>query len=376
MHLDAFHAWCQAKSIQTSLVIRESDSGFRYTTLQPQSNGVIPPPFLTVNEDPFFLLRVPLSACMTATDSESLVDRLAFEKSIGVASDFAPYIDTMPSLESFQMPRFWSTLRLESVTDGGQLERELETDRPRYQQDPWSLACVDSRCHFLPSGGYSLTPVLDMINHSPAVKTSLRIDREGGDENALCLGVSRQSLVFDSEPETLTAPSSWMDRLFQKKQPSTDPIRSNEVTISYGDFSNIHTLLNYGFVFPENPSNSESLQIRLIRRQSPVNLVVKADGSIEDDGLGRLRRAMASMEELEIIDLLPDNQRNPLLFVSTRNEEEVLALVAGELQVAVEQSAEGSRLAKNDQLVSSYLGERSQTLQRALHRIESASLEY
>jgi hypothetical protein len=362
MHLDAFHAWCQAKSIQSSLQIRESDSGFRYTTLQ--DNVVLP-----ATSNPSTLLRIPLVACITATDSESLVDRLAFEKRLGAASDFAPYIDTMPSLESFQMPRFWSSQRLESVRDGGQLERELETDRLRYRQDPWSLACVDSRCHFLPNGGYSLTPVLDMINHNPTVKTSLRSERMG-DEDALCLDVSGQSVVFNDQPATSMVPSSWLDRLFQTRTP-TDPIRSKEVNISYGDFSNIHTLLNYGFVFPGNPSNCESLVVRLIRMQSPVVLVVNSDGSIEDDGLGRLRRAIASTEERELIEFLPDNQKNPLLFVSKRNEEEVLALVAGELEVAMEQSCDGAHLAKDDWLVALYLDERTQTLRRALNRIQN-----
>ncbi|KAI2505914.1 SET domain-containing protein [Fragilaria crotonensis] len=279
----------------------------------------------------------------------------------------------MPSLESFQMPRFWSTQRLELVTDGGQLERELETDRLRYRQDPWSLACVDSRCHFLPNGGYSLTPVLDMINHNPTVKTSLRVERVG-DENAIGLDVAGESLVFNDQPETSMVPSSWMDRLFQTKSP-TDPIRSKEVNISYGDFSNIHTLLNYGFVFPGNPSNRETLVIRLIRMQSPVVLVVKSDGSIEEDGLGRLRRAIASTDEREIIEFLPDNQKNPLLFVSKRNEEDVLALVAGELEVAIEQSCEGALLAKDDRLVALYLDERTQSLRRALNRIHKSAVE-
>ena len=358
MKLNTFQAWCTAKAIQTSLQINESDQGFRYTTLR---DDVSPP----ASADRFNLLQIPIEACITAGDSEGLVDRLAFEKSLGAASDYAPYIDTMPSLESFQMPRFWSTQRLESVTDGGQLERELNIDQLRYRKDPWALACVDSRCHFLPDGSYSLTPVLDMINHGPTVETSLRVDRES-DEDLICLDVSGKSLVFETSPDT--SPMSWMNRLLR---PEPDTSRNNEVCISYGDFTNIYTLLNYGFVFPENPCNSENVPIRFIRQQSPVTLIVKSDGSIDEEGLGRLRRAVASPEERDLVDTLPANQKSPLLFVSQRNEEEVLGLVAGELELAMEQASEGALQAKQDELVALYLRERSQALQRGLERIQN-----
>jgi hypothetical protein len=373
MKLEAFRTWCAAKSIQTCLEIKESNDGSRYTVLR--DDAPVPSSGRLLN-----LLQVPLEACLTAKSSEALVDRLAFEKEIGDLSDFKPYLDILPpSLESFQnLPRFWSTERIESVTDGGQLQVALDKDRPRLDpvlSDPWALACVDSRCNFLPDGTFCLTPVLDMINHDASVKTSLRVEgrpeeANGNDQDTiLCLDIAADSLEV--------APSlSWIDQLpFFGSKPSSSleasPRYDKEVCMSYGDFTNLHTLLNYGFVVSSNPCNSETLTFRFIRG-SPVVVTFQADGLPDEQGLGRLRQRLASTEEKEILDTMPESEKNPLLFVSQRNEEEVYGLLAGELDVVIDKAKDGAKKATSDkdQLVSSYLTGRSLTLQAALERIK------
>ena len=125
------------------------------------------------------LLRVPLTACITADSSEALAERLAFEKSLGNDSKFAPFIEMFPALEHLScMPRFWNPSRLATVTDGGQLEQRMEMMAPENKDvDPWALACVNSRANFLDDFSYSLTPLLDMFNHDPSVGTKARITK-------------------------------------------------------------------------------------------------------------------------------------------------------------------------------------------------------
>jgi hypothetical protein len=394
MQLTHFQSWCETKGIESCLQIQETRQGFRYTTLaaiapenvsrrrRPFSPWLTPATTKTMmisEEDRLNLLRIPVEACITSRDSESLVDRLLFETSLGASSEYAPYIETMPSLETFHaMPRFWSAERLESVTDGGQLDRALEMDRLRYRyQDPWALACVDSRSHFLPNGdGYSLTPVLDMINHDSSVKTSLRIDRGSDQSQIMCLDVASPSSVTLKQTSSLSPKSSsWWDSLIRSDETNLANDRHAEIRISYGDFTNVHTLLNYGFIVAQNPNNVETVSIRLIYRQTPVIIVVRSNGSIEEDGLGQLRSALANTEERQeiILPLLQEREMITLPFVSRRNEEDVMALVEGELEVAVEQATEGLRNCRHDELVTLYLSERIKTLQRALERIQISS---
>ena len=77
-------------------------------------------------------LRVPLSACIKADTLEALAERLAYERVAGAKSKYAPYIDVLPTLEGDaerpslrSLPRFWDQRRLETVTDGGQLEARM-----------------------------------------------------------------------------------------------------------------------------------------------------------------------------------------------------------------------------------------------------------
>lgn len=360
MQLDTtvFRAWCAAKSIQSCIEIRlNTNDGSRYTVLKPEEQ---------TRGKRQKLLEVPLQACIIADSSQDLADRLLFETKLGDSSDFCPFLNLLP--KSFDMPRFWSPERLATVTDGGQLEQALEDDGPRWNHVDslyaWALACVDSRSHFLPDGRYSLTPVLDMINHDPSVETSLRIKKKDIDA---ARSSKDGSLILEIDSDSLVLPKpSWMDRLGPLF--GTKPSPDGQVCISYGDFTNLSTLMNYGFVLPHNSNNYENLTIRMLGQAHAVTLKVCQDGSLENVAIGKLRLALASPKER---DAQHDKRYLPTKFISQRNEEEVYGLVAGELQVAIEEASEGMNVAftRKDELVMTYLKERCATFEAALQQI-------
>lgn len=243
MNLKPFLSWCATHGIVTSLDVKVRatdavDGNHRYTVLKAGCDR---------NDDEVLnLLQCPLDACITASSTSELADRLAFEASLGESSIYAPYIDTLPDLSAFyNLPRFWPLNRFELVVsaDGGFLQKELQADHHRLSSvsNVWAMACVDSRANFVSSVDnrkFSLTPVLDLINHDSKVKTSARV--KYGD---LFLDVATESV---RQRETA--------QLYKFLRPP-----ETEVCISYGDLTNMQTLLNYGFVRPDNPCNTEYL---------------------------------------------------------------------------------------------------------------------
>jgi hypothetical protein len=166
--------------------------------------------------------------------------KLAQEKYLGEESDFAPYIKVLPPLSSpslQSMPRFWSQDKLEKVSefDGGQIYGRVQSVKKKCKElnlDEWALACVNSRANYLLDQGYAMTPILDFINHNSAAKTSARLM-----EDELFLSVEKESA------------------------------KGEEVFISYGSFSNVETICDYGFVDSDsNQCNNECVDIRMIRK--------------------------------------------------------------------------------------------------------------
>ena len=126
---NVFLGWAASQGIETPLDLSHRPDG-RYMTCRES--------ILSTEDE---LLRVPLSACITADTLESLAERLAYERGKGQNSRFAPYIDVLPSLNKedvcdndiirpslLSLPRFWSANRLEKITDGGQLEARMQND--------------------------------------------------------------------------------------------------------------------------------------------------------------------------------------------------------------------------------------------------------
>ncbi len=134
-----FLGWTASQGIETPLDLAQRADG-RYMTCREE---------IAADDD---LLRIPLSACITADSLENLAERLAYERDKGQDSRFAPYIDVLPTLDESDdgrpslraLPRFWDVQRLDKVTDGGQLEARMANDE-RKDIDAWALACVDSR---------------------------------------------------------------------------------------------------------------------------------------------------------------------------------------------------------------------------------------
>ncbi|KAL7541517.1 hypothetical protein ACHAWF_006974 [Thalassiosira exigua] len=334
----AFLGWTASQGIETPLELATRTDG-RYMTCTRD---------IAAGED---LLRVPLSACITADSLETLAERLAYERDKGEQSRFAPYIDVLPTLEGDNLrslPRFWD--RLDKISDGGQLEAKMKNDE-RKDLDPWALACVDSRANFL-GERYSMTPILDMINHDGSVATRANVNKDkgfAGSGDVLCLNVGRS---FSSGDESF---------------------------ISYGNLSNLDTLADYGFVTESNPCNAESIGIQMMRRP-PFSVTVYADGSVDSGAKATLRYYLANEEEMEIFSSLEKGVGLGVLTkpLSERNELDVQSFIASTLDEAAHDAKTGAAQAKNDNLVSLYLKERANLLELAIKRVKSKypDLEY
>lgn len=92
-----FVSWCESRGIASPLQLQEGiDSNYRYLS---------PPTELYAGS----ILSVPLDACLVANTKEVLSEKLFHEKSLGSKSDYAPYLQMLPPLSSFQdFPRFWT----------------------------------------------------------------------------------------------------------------------------------------------------------------------------------------------------------------------------------------------------------------------------
>jgi len=346
--ISPFLSWCIHQGIITPLKFCDENPSYRYTKcVQPSGISSSGP-----------ILRVPLSACIIAPTTDSLTDRLAAERSLGERSDFAPYLDVLPSLESFHsiMPRFWSADRMEMITaaDGGQVLRKT-TEDARPDLDPWAHACVTSRANYVQGHGFAMTPILDMINHDGLCGTRASIV-----EDELYLSVDQTYSMGD------------------------------EVFISYGDLTNLETLCNYGFVDPSSSSededvdddstttvtkkhNEEVIDVSMIRRPAVRVVVSDADGSFDADALATLRSYLISPEEMERRRNMEGGETNgPITTfinpISEESEEDVFCLITSFLIEALADANDGVEVAmgQEDRLVECYLRERVTTLEKGL----------
>lgn len=382
------------------------------------------------NDSILNILQYPIGACITAPTSIELVDRLLYEKiKMGEAkSNYAPYIATMPQ-KCDTMPRFWSSRSdgeqcwdIVNRGDNGYLYEYYQNDYvvrrkafgrgsgstnySKYNDSDidWAYACIDSRSNFLPDMSYALTPVLDMINHDCRVDTRLvrrRRKNTSSTSSSSTSGTSSTDLLsmdivlLDEDEEKEENKSNWMTQIFGNtnkngwfgggiggnSDPDNDQEKEREICISYGDLTNLQTLSNYGFVTPNNPCNTESFQVNVIRQSSnPVTIRIQSsdNGSIVNDNnesaIRILRSYLATEEELQGI---PREQRRLPPFLSERNEIEVYALIAGYLEEAIYDTTRhhggngGTADTDNTLLIiDRYLRERRKTLQLGLDKIK------
>ena len=358
-----FLAWSNAKGISTPLQLF-SDGNYRSMRIPPSGTAQTLVDESTAPKGFTNVAQVPLDACIIGEDLPTLVEKLKFEKSLGDASSYAPWLNLFPTLDDFKdMPRFWNQDRLDFVKkfDGGQLEARIEIDEARINKcdDPWALAVVDSRTNYLPDETYSLTPMLDMFNHDATFKTSGRVK---GD-SMLKIDVSSDAILA-----TATASSvDWKDQVFGFLKGGNDDETKGgtEVFISYGEFDNVELLSNYGFCSVENNANIEQFKVRSLGMGTkPTLLVVDNKGKIDNlfntMSMDSLRLSLATPSELEEYDGAGT--------ISDRNEEEMYALIAGELEEAVYDAQAGISEAelRGDMLVSVYLKGRYRTLESSL----------
>jgi hypothetical protein len=359
-----FLAWSQAKGIKTPLDL-VGEGSYRKMVLPSDTTKLMSQ---STSKDLVQLVQAPLDACLVGEDFQTLVEKLKFEKRLGNDSEYSPWIDQFPTLEEFSgMPRFWSQERLDFVSqfDGGQLQARMDQDKLRFNKvdDQWALACVDSRSNFLPDNTYSMTPLLDMLNHDSRVKTSARVD--GADR--LLLEATYDTIFVEEEN---SKSNDWADQVFGgflgggSNKASFQP--GKEVFVSYGDFDNMETLCNYGFVAEDNSVNIDTFRVRVMRK-APAYLVIEKDGSIDNlfntISLTDLRVNLLAENEFELL-----NDYDGDGMISERNEIEVWAVIAGEL----DEAAYGAKLGisqaedRNDDIVASYLKGRYGTLQKGI----------
>jgi len=329
---DIFLGWALAQGIQTPLDLAVRSDGYYTTCSQAISS----------NEE---ILRVPLSACILADDLESLADRLKFERDQGPQSFWSPYLDALPSLDDkrlLAMPRFWDRTRLEQVTDGGQLQTKMTRDEKK-DIDQWALACVDSRANFM-GQKYSMTPMLDMINHDCSIGTKAKVVEDKG---------------FAEQGDVLS--------LLSAKSYTT----GDEAFINYGNLSNLDTLADYGFVTKNNLCNMESIDVRLMGVE-PFLINVFADGSIDSGVKATLRYQLASSEDLEVFSSFEKGNGLGVLAkpLSDMNELDVHSFIASTLDEEAYAAKSGAEETNGDYLVSTYLSERAKVLDLAIEKIK------
>ena len=139
----ALLSWTASQGIETTLELAQRADG-RYMSCTGD---------IAAGDD---LLRVPLRACITGDTLESLAERLAYERDLGAASRYAPYIEALPTLDGGdgrpalrQLPRFWDPSRLETVADGGQLAAKLKRDECKDVGEMRDRPGVNMHCNII-----------------------------------------------------------------------------------------------------------------------------------------------------------------------------------------------------------------------------------
>ena len=360
-----FLAWSVSQGIHTPLEL-SFEGSYRFMALPADDSKLLK---MVDSCDDVNVVKVPLDACILGEDSETLVERLKYEKKMGSKSKFGPWIDVLPTIEDFQdMPRFWNSKRLEFVSkfDGGQLHRRMKSDIYDNLDDQWAWACADSRSNLLPDLTCSLSPLLDMFNHRADFTTKASVDEVG----QLLLDVTSVSLLKKQEGAEL---EQFVDQAAGGRRALNESIvgRNREVFISYGDFSNLEWLCNYGFIPPNNKRNIETLTIR-VPWQSAYMIVVDESGSIDNvynqACLSSIRMNLAKMNR----SLDRQVQESEAAKISERNEEEAYALISGEIEEALYSAKTGVVHAEEskDMLVVQYLQGRLASLEKGLNSMK------
>jgi len=173
-----------------------------------------------------------------------------------------------------------------------------------------------------------------------------------------------------------------------------------EVFISYGDLTNLDTLVDYGFVDKQNTQNKESIAVRMLRYPTTI-ATIDYDGQIDSGAIASLRQLFANDVEVDQAHArLRGEQENGVrndvtvspststtttmsLFarpISDRNEEEVFSLLASALDGDMDEARTGAKEASlphiNDELVVDYLTARANHLEKALKLIAKKYPEF
>jgi len=133
--------------------------------------------------------------------------------------------------------------------------KEIEVEEIEEVCSPleWAFACVRSRVfHHAPSDSFALVPIIDSCNHSldPNCKLEADFDSEfDGDENGDRVRVNNNNRDLRHNRSGF--------RLVALK-----PIQAGEeLTISYGNYSNRRLLVQYGFTLPSDTATANDAHV-------------------------------------------------------------------------------------------------------------------
>merc|ERR1712087_116046 len=145
-----------------------------------------------------------------------------------------------------------------------------------------------------------------------------------------------------------------------------------EAFISYGNLSNLDTLVDYGFVTENNIHNKESVEVRLMGGAETLKINVLSDGSVDLGAKAMLRYQLATSEELEVFSSFERGIGLGVLVkpLSDRNELDVQSFIASTLNEESCSAKSGACESSGDYLVTTYLSERAKLLDLAIERIK------
>ena len=198
----------------------------------------------------------------------SMAWKLLREKAKGQSSKWQQWIASLPNKESMNMPICWTQDEVKLLGDPftirellaqqqayldfwlikeerGEEEIAATMAATSYDEFMWAVQCVLSRSFYDPAHGHLIVPAVDMCNHAFRPTAAVSVKNGGkSSQGSDALDEVCDSTLISSEPSLFCLTSS-----------PRPILQGEEVTISYGSWTNEVFLLLFGFIPPSNPND-------------------------------------------------------------------------------------------------------------------------